>query len=531
MKSRRNRIIIGIVCLLVVGAIIGFIYYRANATATVTTTAQTATVTRGTISTSIAAGGTIRARQTATLSWQAVGIVGAIEVKVGDVVTAGQELATLSNSAIPQTVVSAQASLLADQQSLNDLLDSKTVQATALKALEDAQTALDNYKNNFPSTQGAAKADLVTAQANLTLAQNQLTSLTSGKVSQGDIDVAQSSYYVAKQALNKAQSAFDKVSDLSTSDSKYKSARADLADAKANFTAAEATLDWYLGKPSESDIATAESTVATYQADLATAQNAWDLVKNGPDSTQIALLEAAVTDAQRAYDLVKTTGANPNDVAAARAKVAGDQSTINSMKITAPFSGTITSVSGMLNDQTASGTSAFTMADLSHMLVDVTVSEYDIPNIQVDQAANITFDALSGKAYTGKVVDVSQVGATSSGVVNFTVTVEMTDADKNILPGMTAAVSIITESKQNVLYVPSKAVHTVSGQKTVTVLSEGKETILPVTIGLVSDSYSEIASGDLKEGDAVVVGTTSATTSSSTSSRGGIFGSLMGRLR
>ena len=86
MKSRRNRIIIGIVGLLVVGAIIGFIYYRGNATAPVTSMAQTTTVQRGTVSTSIAAGGTVRARQTATLSWQAVGIIGAIEVKVGDVI-------------------------------------------------------------------------------------------------------------------------------------------------------------------------------------------------------------------------------------------------------------------------------------------------------------------------------------------------------------------------------------------------------------------------------------------------------------
>jgi RND family efflux transporter MFP subunit len=285
-------------------------------------------------------------------------------------------------------------------------------------------------------------------------------------------------------------------------------------------------LQWYLGKPNEQDIAQADTAVAQAQSALATAQNAWDLVKDGPDQTQLALLKSQVNDAQQAYDLVKS-GPNPYDLAAAQARIAGDQATINDMKITAPFSGTITDASSLLNDQTSAGTAAFRLDDLSHLLVDVTVAEIDIPSVKVGMPVEMTFDALSGKAYTGKVTEVDQVGASSQGVVSFGVTVELDKPDGAVLPGMTAAVNIITSTHKNVLVLPNRAIHTVNGKKIVTVLSEGKQVTVPVTLGLTNDTQSEIVDGDLQEGDSVVV---NATATTQNTGGGGIFG-FFGRLR
>jgi HlyD family secretion protein len=505
MKSRNNQIIFGIVALLVVGAVIAFLYTRANAqTATKTAAVQTSTITLGTISTNVAAAGTVRARQSAALNWQNTGMVSVVDVKIGDVVTAGQELAVLSTDEMPTNVVSAQADLVAAQQAFDNLLKSTTPQATALQALENAQTALNNYINNFPATQAQAKADLLTAQTTLTTAQNHRLAMNNGRATQSTIDAAQATYDQVQNNLKSAQKAYDAVAGLADGSPRKAAAYVTLYNAQNAVNSALGTLNWYSGQPSASDFAIADSGVSTATQVLAAAQQAWDQVSSGSDTTQKAVLQATVSDAQRAYDLVKN-GPNADDVAAAKARIYGDQTTINSMKIIAPFGGTITDVSILPRDQVNSGDAAFTINDMSHMLIDVSIAEYDISNIQVGQPAEITFDAISGKTYQGKVVQVSPVGATSSGVVTFTVTVEMTNTDKNVHVGMTAAVNIITATKQNVLTVPNRAIRTVSGKQIVIVLFEGNQTTVPVTVGLTNDTASEISGSGLKDGDTVVL--------------------------
>jgi len=58
-----------------------------------------------------------------------------------------------------------------------------------------------------------------------------------------------------------------------------------------------------------------------------------------------------------------------------------------------------------------------------------------------------------------------------------------------------------------VLMIPNRAVRTVGRQKMATVLLEGNEIQVPIVVGMSGDSYTEVISG-LKEGDVVVVGTT-----------------------
>jgi macrolide-specific efflux system membrane fusion protein len=124
----------------------------------------------------------------------------------------------------------------------------------------------------------------------------------------------------------------------------------------------------------------------------------------------------------------------------------------------------------------------------------------------------VTFNALPGKKYTGKVTDVSQVGVASQGVVTFGVTVEVTSADQSVLPGMTASLNIVTASAENVTIVPTRAITTSGGQRTVTVLFEGNQISVPVTVGLASATETEITGGGLKAGDVVVLYAVTTTT-------------------
>ena len=506
MKSRKNQFIAIIVTLLVIGAVVAVLYTRANAqTTTTTSNVQTATVTLGNISSSVAAAGTVRAEQSATLSWQNTGSVDSVNVKVGDLVTESQVLATLSNDQMPQNVIAARADLGAAQQALNNLLNSTTPQATAFKNLQDAQTAYNDYITNFPAIQAMANSDVITATAALSKAQSHRNALNYGRATDATIAAAQATYDQSVAALKVAQRAYDAVAGLPEKNPKRTSAQLRLYSAQNAEASALGILNWYTGTPTAADFATADTAVAQAQQALNQAQAAYDRVKNGPDETKVATLKAAVDDAQRAYDLVKN-GPNPDDVAAAKARISADQATINTMQITAPFSATVTSVSVLRHDQVAPRTVAFRLDDLSHMLIDVSIAEIDIPKIQVGQPTKITFDAIGPKVYQGKVTVVSRAGTSSQGVVNYTVTVEITNPDKNVLSGMTAAVNIVTATSQNVLMVPSRAIRTTTnGQHTVIVLSEGKQTVVPVTTGLTDDTNTEISGGGISQGDTVVL--------------------------
>ncbi|RIK51638.1 MAG: hypothetical protein DCC59_11390 [Chloroflexi bacterium] len=98
-----------------------------------------------------------------------------------------------------------------------------------------------------------------------------------------------------------------------------------------------------------------------------------------------------------------------------------------------------------------------------------------------------------------------QAGDTVGGVVSFTATVELTDADEQVKPGMTAAVSIIVEEVADTLLVPNRAVRLVDGERVVYILKDNLPQPVKITLGSSSDTMSVLVGGDLKEGDLIIL--------------------------
>ena len=218
----------------------------------------------------------------------------------------------------------------------------------------------------------------------------------------------------------------------------------------------------------------------------------------------LALAEAKLEDAKRELErLLK--GEESEAVKAARARVAAAEATLNLAKLIAPFDGAVTQANPVVGDQVAPGTIGFRVDDLSHLLVDVQVSEVDINTVAVGQNATLAFDAVLNQEYHGEVVAVGQAGDTVGGVVSFTVTVELTDADEQVKPGMTAAVSVIVEEVKGTLLVPNRAVRLVEGDRVVYILKDGVPQPVKITLGASSDTMSVLIDGDLKEGDMIVL--------------------------
>jgi HlyD family secretion protein len=215
------------------------------------------------------------------------------------------------------------------------------------------------------------------------------------------------------------------------------------------------------------------------------------------------LKKAELEEAQRTYD--RLTSGNKAEIEAAQARVEAAQATINLARVISPFAGTVTESHVLPGDQVSAGATAFRIDNLSSLLVDVKVSEVDINNVSLGQPVTLLFDAILGKEYHGQVVEVTQAGTAEDGVVNFTVTVELTDADSFVKPGMTAGVNIVVQELQDVLLIPNRAVRLVDQERVVYVLENGEAVKKEIRLGSSSDTQSVVAGGDVAEGDLIIL--------------------------
>jgi HlyD family secretion protein len=465
-----------IILVLLVAAAVAIAAYFINKRNSSSTATQyeTVKVEKGTLTATIGATGTVRSNQTAILAWQTTGTLGEILVQPGDQVQAGDVLATLSKTSLPQNVILAQADLVAAQRNLDSLKTSETQKMQAELSLVNAQKALDSAKANWDGlrskNQGGTAGDIENARAQVVIAQNNLKS---------------------------AETYFGYFQYLGKDDPNYARAYTSLYNAQQALKTAQNNLNFFLLVPSGRDIASAQAKFDLANAQLADAQREWDRLRNGPDA---------------------------GDLASAQARLDSAQATLNLARIVTPFAGTITEIYGMAGDQVSPGTKAFRVDDLSHIQVDVQVSEVDINSVQVGQAVILTFDAIPGKVYEGKVVEVAQAGDSVQGAVNFTVTVELTTPDAKVKPGMTAAVTITVKQVNNVLLVPNRAVRLVDNQRVVYVLRNGQAQAVDITLGASSDTQSEVVSANLKSGDLIILNPPSTLFTQPSGGGGGPFG-------
>ena len=414
---------------------------------------QTVKLSRGDLTASVGATGTVHANQTAIINWQTSGRVASVDAEVGDQVKVNQELAALDEQSLSQSVILARADLVTAKRNLDQLLNSDLARAQAQQALIAAQKALDDAYTKRESKDYA-------------------------RASTNTIDELRANYILAEDNVTKATELYDKVDNRPEDDPVRAEAFSQLAAARKNRDRALANLNYVLGKPDNQEIAEADANVMVAQA--------------------------KVVDAQREYDRLKN-GADPSDIEAAKARIAALELTLGMIQVESPIEGTVTEVSTNPGDQVAPGVTAFRVDDLSRLLVDVQITEVDINRIRVGEPATMSFDAILDKEYSGKVVEVARVGEAAQGVVNFQVTIELNNQDGAVRPGMTAAVNIITDLAENVLLVPNRAIRLMNGQRVVWVMRNEQPEMVNIELGRTSDINSEVISTNLKEGDLLVL--------------------------
>ncbi|BBB47283.1 efflux RND transporter periplasmic adaptor subunit [Pelolinea submarina] len=455
--SRKKLVwIIGAVLLV---AIVALIAFPKGSKASVDTEVSYGQVTRGSLTETIDVVGTLEAIPAATLTWQSGGIVDSFDVKVGDKVSQGDVLMTLTESTLDATILDAQSSLLDAKTTLENLKSANTDLYTAAQTLADAEYELRQYKSDrdYYNTKGA---------------------------SDDTIEAAREAYYAAKQVVWEKQAAYDALSDLEADDPEKMAAYDEQKAAIEAQNKALSNLNYILGISYDYGV---ETNFIEYDAAL-------------------AAVEEARVEYNRYLD-------QSDEIAAAEASVQALENTINTGKIVAPFDGTITQIDAVAGDLITSysdsdnTTAALTISNLDNLMVEVSISEVDINKVAVGQRAVITFDAISNKKYTGYVSSISSSGEEDeNGIVQFSVWVKVDDTDEKVRPGFTSVVSIVTAEVEDALLVPYDAVVSRDGSYMVVLAdNSGNTTMVPVEIGATSDLFAEVTGGELKEGDQVVL--------------------------
>ncbi len=412
-------------------------------------------VTETTMTDTVESSGSVSAKQLATLSWGTSGNILEINVETNQQVASGDVLMKLDSQTAPTEVIEAISTLVTAEQNLAIAKESKTDLAEAEVALNTAQQAYYEalgYSYTLDKPVGSEDYNAI-LRANVVKAQ---------------------------ETVDSAEEVYEGYDSLQDTDTRKVNARAALAEARIALEQAESIYAYYTNTPNAMDAAE-----ITANLNLATAQ---------------------LEDAQRTYDQIKN-GDNTDAITTAQAAVDSAQATVNKLSIIAPFDGEVAVIYSQIGDVVSSGTQALVLVDRTKMYVDVSVDETSISRVQVGDAAEITFDAL-GITTTGKVTLIDPIGTSSSGVVNYTVRVELDKTDPAILIGATASVVITTGDPQSVLFVPVSAVLSdAQGEYVMRVNNDGSTERVTVVSGEIYDD-TVVVVGDLQNGQAVQLYTT-----------------------
>lgn len=386
--------------------------------------------------------GTVEPVSAAAVAFPVAGTVATVPVTKGATVTRGQILATLDTADLERAVHAAEAALAQAKVTLADAIAGN--QAAAAADTDDAATKKD----------GATAA--------------------------------------ARQAVLEAQQQVD----------------ARLSDAQATYESAMAVCD---GVTSEtvascqsalSDVLRAQQATAEAQQLLSDASKAYDDAieasasagsDNGNRSPQ------ASSSTSSAADLA----AMQKDIDAATAALAVAHQSVSAATIVSPIDGTVESVGLAVGDAVTAGATDAVIKVVGPNGFEVTtiVAVEKLANIKLGQKATVRADG-SDKTQQGEVV---AIGAprSSNGATSYPVSIGVDDSDA-LRNGSVASVSIVTGSTSTGVAIPTSAVHTESGQSTVTVVNGSDVKVANVTLGVVGKTWTQIRSG-LRAGQVVVL--------------------------
>ena len=176
--------------------------------------------------------------------------------------------------------------------------------------------------------------------------------------------------------------------------------------------------------------------------------------------------------------------------------------------LTADYDGTIKAIPDLeesSDDSTEEASTSFEICPNKTMTVSVSIDETDILSLSIGQKVDVTVSSISEDTFEGEITAIDKTGTTSNGVTTYTASIQIEKAE-GMLAGMSASASISITGIENALLIPVDALKKTSSTAYVytTYDEENNELggMTEVEYGISNSNYVEIKSG-LKEGDTI----------------------------
>ena len=487
-KNRRRKTlstVLILLAILIAGAAVGIKYLRQHVTENYGSKSsdevQTATVTVGSISTTITGSGTLSAQETTDVSIPSTVALRSLCVEEGDTVTEGDILAYLDLTDLMSAMNDLQTELeeldsdIADaaKETVDNVMKSTVVGRVKGIYCEAGDSVLSiMYEHGALMTislDGHMAVDIPTA--GLSTGDTVTVTLSDGTAYPGTVDEVREDEAVVLITDNKP-----------------------LLGDKATVTDEEGktlgTGELYIHQPL--NITGYAGTVSRLM-----------VTENAPVTKNRVLLYLTDTTFTANYDALLQQ----------RAQVEDDLNELISLYRTgvvrAPLAGKVESITD--EQETVEGAEVpaeWTFAVIrpqEKMIVTASIDESNILSVEVGQTASVTISSISDDPFTGEVTSIEKTGTSTSGVTGYSVEVTL-DRIEKMLTRMSATVSIRIEGVDDALLLPEDAVtKTRTSAYVYTSVNETSgelEGMVEVQTGLTGGGYIEITEG-LKEGDTV----------------------------
>ncbi len=472
----------------------------------------------------------------------------------GSVTSAGSKTVTAEVTGVKSLSVPVQ---VGDMVQVGDLL--------CLLDTADLEDSLANSELALSVSQSRTQLDLESARRGLAEAETSVQIELSRMEEQ--VQSALKSYEEARENMNRAGSSYGNANHNSTEIRKalegYQEQLAqvhaqlnELQDGAASVSGGDAPDNAAL----ESEAQRLEQLITEYQMKYSTAQETERGLRSAYDQTITAVnnaYDAYKRQLQSQEDAVRngnsTLQGRQDNLTSSRlnASTSGNsdqqqidryQEQIAACNVTAPISGIVTAVNLETGDR-YNGGAIVTIEDISSYEVTVEIDEYDISKIKAGQKVVIKTNGTGDLELEGKVISIAPRASAGSGVT-YTVKTSIDTPCEDLRMDMTAKLSIVISSKENVLTVPYAAVQTaedgsfyvevVDGNAGTDAVGSGQQggadgerpmapgaptgrggnaampnTLptrrIPVTKGIESDYYVEISGEGIVEGLEVIV--------------------------
>lgn len=441
--------------------------------------------------------------------------------------------------------------------------DSQNINNSSSKAVSQARTALDNAKKTYQKAIDNKQNSLITSLQNkLPVASTGLDAVNrylldvniSGSFSKKNssyLTLTNTTYNSAKNLLSLAQS---EAPTTANTEVNYQRAISALNESLRALTYCFSALESSIDSPSftQTEIDAAKATISAQQTAVSAAITTLETNKQAWDDAVIAY-ETNVNAASAALDeaITKTANALTNalsnreqlmSAAQSRLSVAKAQlnktlakarvedvmleqgqvrqaeanvdlinNQISNNRIIAPNDGVITKIAYQAGEQAVPGQAVIGMIANNNFSIEIDVSETDIAKVKIGNKASVYLDAFGEDVEFEALVNFVEPAETIiQGVTYYKVKISFTPSgEREIKSGMTATAKIITDSRQNIVMIPARAVIEQANIKIVKTLKDQVVKENQVQLGMSGDNgLVEVISG-IASGEEVITSTKS----------------------